>query len=164
MSSTPSTTTSTDVTAVRTSIEVAAPPERPFEVFTTGMDSWWNRDHKVLPGTLKLMGVEPREGGRLWEEDVDGRSCTWGRVLTWEPPRTFAFSWLVGPDWGIPGPDAPGSRVTVTFTPSGAGTVVELVHDQLDAHGEGWQNVRNGVGADGGWPAGLRAFAAAAIA
>ena len=42
----------------------------------------------------------------------DGATCTWGRVLTWDPPRTFAFAWLVGPDWGVPADDAPGSRVT----------------------------------------------------
>lgn len=33
-------------------------------------------------------------------------------------------------------------------------------HDQLDAHGPGWQSVRDGVGSDRGWPAGLRQFAA----
>lgn len=151
-----------EVTAVCTGIDVAAPPERAFEVFTAGMDSWWNRDHHVLPGALRAMGVQPSEGGRLWEENTDGETCTWGRVLTWDPPHTFAFAWLVGPDWGVPADDAPGSRVTVTFTPTAGGTHVELVHDRLDAHGEGWQGVRNGVGSDGGWAAGLREFAAAA--
>jgi uncharacterized protein YndB with AHSA1/START domain len=71
----------------------------------------------------------------------------------------FAFSWLIGPDWGIPGPDAVGSRVTVTFTRVPTGTRVDLVHDRLDAHGTGWEAVRAGVGSDGGWPAGLRQFA-----
>lgn len=153
-------TTSTDAT-VRTSLEVAAPPERAFEVFTAGMTSWWNPDHHVLPGTLTRMGVEPHVGGALWEEMDTGESCVWGRVLVWDPPRTFAFSWLVGPDWGVPAPDAPGSRVTVTFTPTDGGTLVDLVHSELDAHGEGWENVRRGVGADGGWPDGLRRLAAA---
>lgn len=152
------TTAETD-TAVRTSVRVAAGPERAFEVFTAGIDRWWNRSHHVQPGTLKAIGVEPRVGGRLWEENDAGDVCAWGRVLTWDPPRTFAFSWLIGPDWGIPGPDAPGSRVTVTFSPDGSGTRVDLVHDQLDAHGPGWESVRNGVGSDGGWPAGLREYA-----
>jgi hypothetical protein len=47
----------------------------------------------------------------------------------------------------------------VTFTPVVGGTLVELVHADLDAHGEGWEAVRDAVGADGGWPAGLRQFA-----
>jgi uncharacterized protein YndB with AHSA1/START domain len=58
--------------------------------------------------------------------------------------------------------DAVGSRVTVTFTPTGSGTQVTLVHDQLDVHGPGWENMRDSVGSDGGWPGLLRGFARAA--
>jgi uncharacterized protein YndB with AHSA1/START domain len=146
---------------VRSSIEVAAPPEQAFDVFTAGIDRWWTRTHHVQSGELKEIGVDPVVGGRMWEENDAGDVCTWGRVLEWEPPRVFVFSWLIDPDWGIPKPDAVGSRVTVTFTPTGSGTRVELVHDRLDVHGPGWESVRAGVASDGGWPAGLRQFAAA---
>ena len=155
-------TTHTDETSlVRTTIDVSVPPDRAFEVFTTGIDSWWTRAHHVQTGELKEMGVDPFVGGRMWEENDAGEVCTWGRVLTWSPPLVFAFSWLIGPDWAAPGPDAPGSRVTVTFTPTATGTSVTLIHDQLDAHGPGWESVREGVGSDAGWPAGLRQFAVA---
>lgn len=102
---------------------------------------------------------------RTWAVDSGSpttlaRCAPWGRVLTWDPPREFAFSWLVGPDWGVPGPDAPGSRITVSFAPTEGGTRVNLVHDRLDAHGPGWESVRDGVASDGGWPAGLRQYAA----
>jgi uncharacterized protein YndB with AHSA1/START domain len=72
----------------------------------------------------------------------------------------FAFAWLIGPDWGVPAPDASSSRVTVTFTPTATGTRVDLVHDNFQAHGPGWESVRDGVGSDGGWSAGIRRFAA----
>ncbi|MGI8695255.1 MAG: SRPBCC family protein [Mycobacteriales bacterium] len=153
-----------DSTVVHATVEVAAPPERAFAVFTGGIDRWWTRAHHVQSGELKEIGVDPHVGGRMWEENDAGQVCTWGRVLRWDPPREFAFSWLIGPDWAVPGPDAAGSRVTVTFTPAGtpagSGTTVTLVHDRLDAHGPGWESVRDGVGSDGGWPAGLRQFAA----
>ena len=152
----------TETTAVRVSVDVAAPPERAFEVFTAGMNGWWDPSHHVLTGTLKAVGVEPRVGGRLWEENQDGDTCTWGRVLAWDPPRTFAFARLLGMDWAVPAEDAPASRVTVTFTPTADGTRVDLVHDELDRHGPGWEAMRAAVESDGGWPAGLRAFAAAA--
>jgi uncharacterized protein YndB with AHSA1/START domain len=153
--------TETDATEVRTAIEVATNPDHAFQVFTAGIDRWWTRSHHVQSGELKEIGIDPFVGGRLWEENDAGDVCTWGRVLEWKPPATFAFSWLIGPDWGVPHPDAPGSRVTVTFTATPAGTRVELVHDRLDAHGPGWESIREGVGSDGGWPAGLRQFAAA---
>lgn len=60
-----------------------------------------------------------------------------GRVLTWNPPHVFVLSWLIGPDWAIQAPDAHGSRVTVTFAASAAGTHVALVDDKLQAHGPG---------------------------
>jgi uncharacterized protein YndB with AHSA1/START domain len=148
-------------TVVRASVELAVPPERAFTVFTSGIDRWWNRSHHLQPGELKEIGVDPFVGGRMWEENDAGDVCTWGRVLVWDPPRTFAFSWLIGPDWAVPPPDAVGSRVTVTFTPTETGTRVELVHDQLDVHGPGWEGVRDGVGSEGGWPGDLRQFAAA---
>ena len=154
-------TTHTDETSlVRATIDVSVPPDRAFEMFTTGIDAWWTRAHHVQTGELKEIGVDPYVGGRMWEENDAGEVCTWGTVLTWSPPREFAFSWLIGPDWAVPGPDAPGSRVTVTFTPTATGTSVALIHDQLDAHGPGWESVRDGVASDGGWPAGLRQFAA----
>ncbi|MFG2057221.1 SRPBCC family protein [Micromonospora sp. NPDC048930] len=152
------TTAETD-TAVRHSVRVTAGPERAFEVFTTGMDRWWIRSHHLLPDDLARIVVEPRVGGALREESVAGQTCTWGRVLTWDPPRTFAFSWLIGPQWEVPDADADGSRVTVTFTPVDGGTRVDLVHDRLDVHGTGWEQIRDAVGGDGGWAGLLREYA-----
>jgi uncharacterized protein YndB with AHSA1/START domain len=147
--------------AVRSSIDVPVTPEHAFQVFTAGIDRWWTRSHHVQSGELKEIGVEPFVGGRMWEENDAGEQCAWGRVLEWEPPCRFVFSWLIGPDWGIPAPDAEGSRVTRHLHPHETGTRVELVHDRLDVHGPGWEGVRAGVGSGGGWLAGLRQFAAA---
>jgi uncharacterized protein YndB with AHSA1/START domain len=147
-------------TAVRATIDVAASPEHAFEVFTA-LDKWWNRDHHLLPGTLKECGIEPRVGGRVWEANDAGDVCTWGRVVTWDPPRAFSYSWQIGTDWAVPAEDAPASLVTVTFTPTATGTHVELVHDQLDAHGPGWESIRDSVSSDGGWGSLIGRFAAA---
>lgn len=148
-----------DSTSVRSTIDVAVPPERAFAVFTDGLDTWWPRTHHVQSGELKRVWMEPHVGGDLLEENDAGDVCVWGRVLAWDPPRAFAFSWLIGTDWAPPAPDAPGSRVTVTFTPTPAGTHVELVHDQLDVHGDDWRAMRDAVGSEGGWPQGLKLFA-----
>ena len=44
-------------TAVRTTIDVAATPEHAFDVFTTGIDTWWIRDHHLLPGTAEYQRI-----------------------------------------------------------------------------------------------------------
>ncbi|MDT4937909.1 MAG: hypothetical protein QOG80_1580, partial [Pseudonocardiales bacterium] len=82
-------------TSITTGIDVAIPPPSAFDVFTTGFDQWWNRNHHLLPGELAAVGIDPFAGGRVWERSVDGEECTWGEVLTWDPPRTFAFAWRI---------------------------------------------------------------------
>lgn len=149
-----------DTATARSSIEVGAPPDRAFEVFTAGLDRWWNRAHHLLEDELAEVGIEPFVGGRMWERSTTGEECTWGRVLTWDPPGSFAFSWQIGPDWAVPAADAPASRVTVTFTPVDAGTRVDLVHDRIDAHGAGWEGIRDSVRGEGGWSGLLRLYAA----
>jgi uncharacterized protein YndB with AHSA1/START domain len=151
-----------EATSVHASTEVAVPAGRAFDVFTAGFDTWWNREHHLLPGELKRAVIEEGVGGRVYEESVDGEICQWGEVLTWQPPRSFAFTWRIGVDFDVPATDAPYSVVTVTFTPTDAGTRVDLVHSGLDAHGEGWEKLRDSVGTDSGWPGLLQLYAAAA--
>jgi uncharacterized protein YndB with AHSA1/START domain len=148
-------------TSVHASVDVPVSPERAFALFTHGFDTWWNRGHHLLRGELGRVWIEPHAGGGVWEESVDGERCRWGQVLTWEPPTLFAFSWQIGTDWAVPAADAPASTVTVTFTGSESGTSVELVHSRLDAHGQGWQEIRQSISADGGWNGLLRLYAAA---
>ena len=151
-------TTSRTLTQARTSVRVIVPPSRAFEVFTSGIDQWWHRDHHLLGGTLAEVGIQPWEGGDLWERNDEAETCVWGKVLVWNPPGEFAFSWLIGPDWAVPAPDAPGSRVTLTFTPDAEGTLVELVHSELDVHGPGWEEEARAVGSARGWPGLLGLF------
>ncbi|MBA8796140.1 hypothetical protein FHX74_003781 [Friedmanniella endophytica] len=146
--------------AVVREVVVACSVDHAFEVFTAGIDRWWIRRHHLLDGELAEIGIEPEVDGRVWERSQSGAECTFGRVLAWQPPTVFAFSWQIGPDWAPPAPDAPGSRVSVRFTAVPGGTRVRLVHDQLAAHGEGWDTLYGAVGADGGWAALLRQFAA----
>ena len=36
---------------------------------------------------------------------------------------------------------------------------MELEHRNLDRHGDGWEQMRDAVGSDGGWPSGVRRYA-----
>jgi hypothetical protein len=36
---------------------------------------------------------------------------------------------------------------------------VQLEHRGLERHGPGWENMRDAVGSEGGWPKGMKAFA-----
>jgi uncharacterized protein YndB with AHSA1/START domain len=148
-------------TSVRASIVVEAPVERAFRVFTDEMASWWHPDHHILEGELAEMVVEPRVGGHIYDRGVDGSECHWARILAYEPPHRFTFSWDISPSWKIEADPERTSEVEVRFTPDGPErTRVELEHRNLDRHGPGWEGMRDAVGSPGGWPDGMHRFAA----
>ncbi|MDQ2959964.1 MAG: SRPBCC family protein [Candidatus Dormibacteraeota bacterium] len=152
-------------TSVRTAITVEAPIEKAFSVFTDGMATWWPKENHIIEAELAEMVLEPRVGGRIFDRGVDGSECVWAHVLAYQPPTQFVFSWDISSQWQIETDPEKTSEVVVTFvaeTPQR--TRVELEHRKLDRHGEGWEQMRDSVGADQGWALGMTAFAAAAAA
>lgn len=146
-------------TAVTTAIDVQAPAEHAFSVFTEGIGSWWNPSHHILEADLAEMVFEPRVGGHIIDRGTDGSECRWARVLAYEPPHRVCFSWDISLRWQLETDPAKTSEIEVTFTPEGPDrTRVVLTHRHLDRHGEGWESMRDAVSS--GWS--LTAFAAAA--
>ncbi|MFI1916475.1 SRPBCC family protein [Nocardia sp. NPDC020380] len=150
---------------VRVELSVDADAATAYRVFTTGMDSWWPRDHHIGAGPLAEAVVEPRVGGRLLGREADGAECAWGTVLVWSPPAHFAFTWDITLAWKPETDTTRSSRVDVTFTPIDAThTTVTLVHSGLENHGPGWQSMLDAVGSPDGWPALADTYAEAAAA
>lgn len=153
-------TTTTDATTVRVTIDVDAPVERAFDVFTADIGSWWSPDHHLLQGELAEMVFEPRVGGHVYDRGVDGSECRWARVLAYEPPSRFVISWDISLEWQLETDLAKTSEVEVRFEAlDDARTRVELEHRHLDRHGAGWESMRSAVASPDGWGAGMQRFA-----
>ena len=147
---------------VRREIVVAAPIERAFRVFTERFDQIKAREHNMLAVPIAESVFEPKAGGRVYDRGEDGSECVWGHVLAYEPPERIVFTWDIGPTWQLETDPARRSEVEMRFIPeSDDRTRVELEHRHLDRHGEGWEGLAMGVGADDGWPLYLGRFAAA---
>ncbi len=154
-------TTDLQATSVTTAIDVDAPIEHAFSVFTDGIASWWNPGHHILEAELAGMDFEPRVGGHIIDRGVDGSECRWSRVLAYDPPRRVCFSWDINLSWRLETDPEKASEIEVTFSPDGPSrTHVTLVHRHLDRHGDGWQSMRDAVGS--GWD--LTRFAEVATA
>ena len=154
-------TTGTGPASVRASIVVDVPAQRAFTVFTQEIGSWWPADHHILEGELAETVFEPRVGGHVLDRGVDGSECRWARVLEYEPPHRVLISWDIDPRWQLESDPARASEVEVRFSAEGPDrTRVELEHRALDRHGEGWEPMRDAVGAEDGWQHHLHAFAA----
>jgi uncharacterized protein YndB with AHSA1/START domain len=155
----------TTPTSVHHSIVIDAPIERAFRVFTEEMASWWPPDHHILDAPLAEMVVETQVGGRIYDVGADGSECQWARVLAYEPPTVFTFSWDINLQWQIETDHERTSEVEIRFTAEGERrTRVDLEHRNLDRHGGGWEEMRKAVGSPRGWGVGLERFAEAVAA
>jgi uncharacterized protein YndB with AHSA1/START domain len=154
-------TTRADATSVRTQIVVQAPIDRAFSVFTQDFGSFKPPEHNLLGVELAETVFEPRVGGHLYDRGVDGSECRWARVLVYEPPNRVVISWDISPYWQIETDPEKTSEVDVRFiaeTPER--TRVEVEHRNLDRHGDGWEQTRDAVDSEDGWPLYLQRFAA----
>lgn len=151
---------STQATSVRQSVVVEAPIERAFKVFTEQFGRFKPAEHNLLSVPIAETIFEPRVGGSLYDRGADGSECRWATVLAYEPPTRLLLSWNITPRWQLETDPAKASEWEVRFTAETAGrTRVEIEHRKLERHGEGWESVRDGVGADQGWPLYLKRFA-----
>lgn len=145
---------------VRSTVTVDLPVAHAFTIFTTDMARWWPAEHHVLDGPLAEMIVEPRVGGHIFDRGVDGTECRWARVVAYEPPVRFAFSWDISTDWKVETDPEHCSEVEVTFTEEGPSrTRVSLEHRYLERHGEGWEGMMQSVSDPRGWPFVMESYA-----
>lgn len=123
---------------VRKQLNVSLPVQQAFELFTAGMGKWWPLlTHSVGGEQASTCFLEGWVGGRIIEVLKDGSQSEWGRVLVWEPFHKVSFSWYPGR-----APDT-AQEVTVTFSESLGGTLVELVHVGWETLGDAAQARRD---------------------
>ena len=142
---------------VRKSIFVQASQAHAFDVFTRDIGQWWPKSHKIGTVDVERPIIEPREGGRWYELDVDGTECEIGKVAVWDPPSRLILIWQLTPDFKFD-PNLV-TEVEVLFTAEGDGTRVELEHRDLERFGERTEAMRETISGPGGWPMLLELFA-----
>jgi uncharacterized protein YndB with AHSA1/START domain len=146
---------------VRRSARVGAPPDRAFEVFTTGIGRWWPKTHHICKADLDTHIIEPKVGGRWYERGVDGSECEVGKVLVWDPPTRLVLCWQLSADWKFD-PDLV-TEVEVRFIAEGAkSTLVELEHRDLERFGERADAMRQRIDSPDGWAGLLQLYARSA--
>lgn len=144
---------------VNLALEVDVPQHHAFTVFTEQFDRIKPREYNLLPVEIEATIFEPRVGGHVYDRGVDGSECRWARVLVFEPYERFVISWDISTRWQLETDIDRTSEVEVRFVPiSAEQTRVELEHRHLDRHGDGWQDYRQQLEDDGGWPVFVERF------
>ena len=130
------------------SIRIEAEPAAVFEFFTD--------PEKMVRWKGSAAKLDPRPGGE-YRVNVNDLQIAVGEYVEIVPPERVVFTWGWEGNDGVP----PGStRVEITLTDDGDGTVVHLLHTDLPTeeaavqHGQGWDHflTRLQVAAAGGDP------------
>jgi uncharacterized protein YndB with AHSA1/START domain len=153
-----------DPNAVRKTMNVQAPIETAWRVFTEKMGTWWPLAHyKIGKANAVDAVLEPRVGGRWYERGEDGSTCDWGRVLVWEPGSRLVVTWDIDANWQFD--PKLNTEIEVRFIAVGKdATRVELEHRRLDRYGEHREKMRRVFDTEGDWGKLLEMFAKAAAA
>jgi uncharacterized protein YndB with AHSA1/START domain len=89
--------------------------------------------------------IEPRVGGRLFEDRGEGNGLLWGTVVTIDPPHLLEFTADVFPRWGGPLRSQVSVRLTavedrtrLTLVDALIGRLADATASSLDA---GWKKL-----------------------
>lgn len=148
---------------VRKTVTVRTRPEHAFQVFTTGIGTWWPASHHIGTSPMKLTQIEPRQGGRWYSVCEDDSTCEVGKVLEWGPPDRLVLAWQIDGQFRYD-PDLI-TEIEVTFVDQGDGTTrVDLEHRHLERMGDLAEHGRVRLDAPNGWSLILSLYAQAASA
>lgn len=141
-----------DPTRIDLEITIDVPVEHAFATFTGRFDEIKPREQNILAVPIARSVLEPRVGGTIHDVGTDGSTCTWARVLAFEPPDRLVFTWDLSPTFQVETDPDRCSEVEVTFSAIGPEqTRVHLQHRHLDRHGAGWEGL-GALGTGDGWP------------
>lgn len=151
-----------DPNSIRKVVDVEAPQQIAWQVFTEQMGTWWPLAmYKIGKSNAVDAIIEPRVGGRWYERGEDGSTCEWGRVLVWQPHSRLVLSWDITADWQYD-PDLH-TEIEVQFLAQGeVRTRVEFEHRRLDRYGDRRDEMRTIFDKTGDWGLLLAAFAQSA--
>jgi uncharacterized protein YndB with AHSA1/START domain len=128
---------------IRTSVQVARPPDRAYAALVD-VGQWWGKEH-TYTGDSRNMTIDARPGGCFCEKLPGGGGVEHGRVVNAAPGSLLRIDGALGPlqemavtgslTWHIAASGS-GSTVTMTYTvggyvPGGVGKLAAVVDQVL---------------------------------
>jgi uncharacterized protein YndB with AHSA1/START domain len=78
---------------VEQSIVIAAKRERVWRGWVEEISSWWSKPYFIDPEYVTGLTLEPRLGGRFFEEWGKDAGYLLGQVIEWLPPQRLSYTW-----------------------------------------------------------------------
>lgn len=123
-------------------VAIEAPPATVWRLLTTDIGSWWLKDFNSSPDT-KSFRLEPKVGGRMFEDQGDDNGVLWGTVVQCDPPNRLQIQGAMFPDYGGPGT----YHLSCQIEPTASGCVLKVTdamfgyvsEEQVNSTKEGWE-------------------------
>jgi DNA-binding transcriptional ArsR family regulator/uncharacterized protein YndB with AHSA1/START domain len=140
--------TAARVAVVELEIEIHAPRDRVWKALVSDTAAWWPRDFFAGPAPKSFV-IEPKLGGRMYEDWGGGNGLVWAFVIGIEAPRLLVMQGHLSTPFG--GPSTAYHTFTLDENGSGA-TVLRItdgVHGNVDHKKaaqtkEGWEAIFGG--------------------
>lgn len=102
-------------------VTIRAQPRKVWKALITDTSRWWPKEFFANPDS-KGMVIEPRVGGRMFEDAGDGAGVLWGIINVFDPPRGLDIVGFLSPAFGGPAT----TMIQITLQESGLGTLLQL--------------------------------------
>lgn len=86
---------------IQQEIEINAPAAKVWSSLTTEIAAWWPKDFYVGP-TPRRFVIEPRVGGRVYEDWGDDQGVLWATVLVYQKGELLQWAGDLSADFGGP--------------------------------------------------------------
>jgi uncharacterized protein YndB with AHSA1/START domain/DNA-binding transcriptional ArsR family regulator len=127
---------------VEQEVTIEASPERVFDALTNELSAWWGAPYLVSQ-TAKSLILEPKIGGRFYEDWGDGQGAQWAMVTSIKRNERLELTGTIGMGGVVQG------VVCFELEAKGNATVVKLSHRAIGevneesqaGYASGWQDL-----------------------
>jgi uncharacterized protein YndB with AHSA1/START domain len=112
---------------VRLEVRIEAPRARVWRALAEDISAWWPAASFNVGGASARMTLEPRVGGRMFEDWGEGQGLLWAHVCTVRRPELLQMVSDAFPEWGGP----LRSYLTWRLESDGEATIVRFVDAAL---------------------------------
>jgi DNA-binding transcriptional ArsR family regulator/uncharacterized protein YndB with AHSA1/START domain len=120
------------VLRVELEIPIAALQEKVWKALIEDFHLWWRKDFHTSKRT-KRMTLEPKVGGRVFEDFGKGEGVLWYTIVGIDAPERLLFEGRLFPAYGGPAT----TLLELKLVPRGTGTVLQVSDSIFGAVGDG---------------------------
>lgn len=128
---------------VEQEVTIQGTPARVFDALTKEVSAWWGMPHMYSEKSARDIVLEPRVGGRLYEDWGDGEGVLYATVSIARRPEWIRLSGPIGIGGAVAG------VVDIKLSPRGQETVVRLSHrvvgevteETESSYDQGWKSL-----------------------